>query len=58
MITTKKADKLIEKKSPATFYNEFYHEQFTAVLVSRDRYQVTTEDGAVYSRDELIVISE
>ena len=55
-MTTKQADKAITSGSPITLHNARYNETVTCVLVSRDRYTVTTATGSVFERDELEII--
>lgn len=55
-MTTRQADKLIDNKSRVILRSQS-GEQFTAVLVSRDRWNVRTQDGGLFDRKDLEVIA-
>ena len=55
-MTTKQADKAIKSGQPVTLRNTQFDETFTVVIVSRDRWTVTSADGGRFERDELEVV--
>jgi len=55
-MTPKQADKIIKAGVPVTVKNFQFGETFTAIFVSRDRFSITTQDGGLYSRDDLDII--
>jgi len=57
-VTPKQVDRAIKSGEPVTLHNARYNETFTAVLVSRDRYTVTTSTGGRFERDELQIVSD
>lgn len=57
-MTPKQVDRAIKSGEPVTLHNARYNETFTAVLVSRDRYTVTTSTGGRFERDELQIVSD
>ncbi len=56
-MTTKQADKAIKLGEPVKLRNVRYDEIFSVVLVSRDRWTVTTSTGSRFERDELEIVT-
>ncbi len=55
-MNTKQADQLIKSGERVTLRNTLYNEQFAAVIVRRDRYNVYTACGMVLDRKELTLV--
>ena len=47
------ADRIIKAGRQARFRDDFYGETFVATLASRDRWNVTTTNGAIMDRGDL-----
>lgn len=56
-MTTREADKAIKSGSEVTLHNPRYNETFTAVIVARDKWTITTAAGGRFERDELEIVS-
>ena len=55
-MTPKQADRLIQSRKPVTLREVRFDQTFSAVLVSRDRYNVRTACGMVLDRGDLEIV--
>jgi transcription elongation GreA/GreB family factor len=55
-MTPREADKVIKRGQPVTVKHAESGETFTILIIKRDRWSVATDNGGLYSRDDLIVI--
>jgi hypothetical protein len=54
-MTPAQADRIIKLGKPVTVTNRHFNETFTRVFVSRDRWNITSEQGEKFDRGELIL---
>lgn len=55
-MTPREADKIIKAGKPVMVTNQFEDKPFKVVLVSRDRWNVTTADGGVFDRGDMKLV--
>jgi hypothetical protein len=56
-MTPRQADQIIKKGEPVTVRSLTYNETFTAVFISRDRWNIRTADG-LYDRGDLEIVED
>lgn len=56
-MSIRQADKIILANVPVTVRNTVYGETFTRTFTRRDRYSIYSNDGGVYDRAELEILT-
>ena len=54
-MTSRQADKIIRKGKPVQVHSQEYEETFTALFVNRTRWSITTSDGGIFDRGDLVI---
>ena len=57
-VTPRLADKLIRTGQRVTFRNVEYREEFSCVVVDRDRNTIRTSEGGVFERRDLVLLED
>ena len=55
-MTTREADKIIVRNQLTTVHSKHFDETFAKLFIKRDRWNIYTQDGGIYDRNDLEII--